>query len=283
MYINSHSDTIHYTCAETAKFVREALKKSFPNEKFSVRSKVYSGGASITVSWTDGITEGEVDAIVSKFAGATFDGMIDLKSSVYSTDDDGNKVHYGADYIFCERAYSKEATMQVAEILAKHYNIEVPPMNDHGWFGYEHKVAGSLFTDKIREALFCYSFTAKQFTQNRQGYLPHWLEDVQESINGEPKEMTAVLGQKPNPADWYARSLQQVAAQSSKVIQLDTPPETFPSGRKSTARIDSFKGHPVLIISLPDGQEFSFGVKKAKAILEQLESIQNFVSDREDN
>jgi Large polyvalent protein associated domain 29 len=68
------------TCAETAKLVRLALKRSFPGQKFSVRSSTYSGGASITVSWTDGPNSKSVDEVVRAFNGADFDGMVDLKT-----------------------------------------------------------------------------------------------------------------------------------------------------------------------------------------------------------
>ena len=44
----------YLSCAETAKLVRAALKKAFPGVKFSVKSSVYSMGASIRVGWTDG-------------------------------------------------------------------------------------------------------------------------------------------------------------------------------------------------------------------------------------
>lgn len=71
--------TVEYlTCAETAKYVRAALKDAFPDVKFSVRSDTYAGGASINVGWTDGPVPAEVDAITSQYAGGGFDGMIDL-------------------------------------------------------------------------------------------------------------------------------------------------------------------------------------------------------------
>lgn len=43
----------YLSAADTAKLVRVALKRSFPGTRFSVRSKTYSGGASIDVSWMD--------------------------------------------------------------------------------------------------------------------------------------------------------------------------------------------------------------------------------------
>lgn len=43
----------YISCADTAKLIRQAIKEAFPGVKFSVRSSVYSGGASITVEWLD--------------------------------------------------------------------------------------------------------------------------------------------------------------------------------------------------------------------------------------
>lgn len=70
----------YLSCAETAKLVRAALKRELPGVKFGVRSHTYAGGASINVSWTDGPQSDAVDAVVKRFAGAGFDGMIDLKT-----------------------------------------------------------------------------------------------------------------------------------------------------------------------------------------------------------
>ena len=127
--------TRYLSVAETAKLVRNALKVKFPGTKFSVRSKSYSGGASINVEWTDGPTSEAVRAVTGPFEGAGFDGMIDLKyhktayllpngTAVYgkSTGTVGSAgvvdaydnplpkgaepVSFGADYIFTSRHYS---------------------------------------------------------------------------------------------------------------------------------------------------------------------------------
>ena len=123
--------------ADTAKLVRRSLKQNFPGQKFSVRTKTYSGGASIDVRWTDGPMGAEVDPVVKSYEGSGFDGMIDLKysrshylrpdGSVYVHSDPGTignrglhgaedntglkrlmpddvqVVHFGADYIFTHR------------------------------------------------------------------------------------------------------------------------------------------------------------------------------------
>ncbi len=136
MTTTATQETEYLSCADTAKLVRQALKAVFPSVKFSVRSKVYSGGASIDVSWTDGPRTKTVEAVAGQFAGADFDGMVDLK--VYNThyiapngspvlghrpstngsfeeinggipDVEGvRRVHFGADFIFCSRRLAQE-------------------------------------------------------------------------------------------------------------------------------------------------------------------------------
>jgi hypothetical protein len=71
----------YLSCADTAKLVRQALKAAFPGQTFSVRSSTYSGGASIRVGWVDGPQTNQVDQVAKVFAGSSFDGMIDLKTS----------------------------------------------------------------------------------------------------------------------------------------------------------------------------------------------------------
>ena len=74
-------ETEYISCADTAKLVRNELKRQWPAVKFSVRSKTYSGGASIDISWLDGPREPLVEPTAKRFEGADFDGMIDLKTS----------------------------------------------------------------------------------------------------------------------------------------------------------------------------------------------------------
>lgn len=113
------------TVAETAKIVRSALKVAFPGIKFSVRSKSYSGGASIDVSWQDGPTAKEVEYITNKYQGASFDGMQDLKS--YHTGNyNGEKVYFGADFIFTTRTFSVDFLKRRAFVVASKYGQEVP-------------------------------------------------------------------------------------------------------------------------------------------------------------
>ena len=64
--------------ADLASLVRSALKRTFPETNFSVRSHSYSGGSSVDVRWEDGPTSKQVDAVIDGFVTKGFDGMIDL-------------------------------------------------------------------------------------------------------------------------------------------------------------------------------------------------------------
>ncbi len=109
----------YVSVADTAKLIRAELKAAFPAVKFSVRSKSYSGGASVTIYWTDGPTGKDVDAVAGKFAGASFDGMIDLKSH-HESRYKGERLHFGADYVFTTRTISDG---WLAEIIAEFERI----------------------------------------------------------------------------------------------------------------------------------------------------------------
>ena len=62
---------------EVAKLIRKDLKANFPEIKFSVRSD-----SCIRISYeSDAVAEKQVQAVVDKYAGETFDGMTDMRSS----------------------------------------------------------------------------------------------------------------------------------------------------------------------------------------------------------
>ena len=108
--------TKRFSCAETAKLIRTALKEAFPEIKFSVRSSVYSMGASIRVNWSDGPIVAQVEPVVKGFAGASFNGMEDIKE-YRNTVLNGEAVHFGADYVFTSREVSEARITALAEIL----------------------------------------------------------------------------------------------------------------------------------------------------------------------
>lgn len=58
---------------ERAKEIRKELKIKFPGVKFSVRTKKYSGGSSISVSWIDFPTAAAVEEITNKYKSVRYD------------------------------------------------------------------------------------------------------------------------------------------------------------------------------------------------------------------
>lgn len=116
-------DKQYLSAADTAKLVRKALKAEFPGVKFSVRSKSYAGGASISVGWTDGPPTHLVDGVLGLYSGASFDGMIDLKSYHDSLlmNEDGSvqRVHFGADFVHSNRNISPEWYALIARMIEK--------------------------------------------------------------------------------------------------------------------------------------------------------------------
>lgn len=158
-------NTEYLSCADTAKMIRGELKATFPKIKFGVRSKTYSGGASIDIAWTDGPTGKQVEAITSKFEGKSFDGMIDMPVSNYAylmpdgsvrwggTDGtegsmgvipadhvpqpiNGRRVHFGANYIFCERQYTAGFLASVAHPVCEKFGKPLPVIVDTGAYAY---------------------------------------------------------------------------------------------------------------------------------------------------
>lgn len=100
----------YISVTETAKLIRQTLKKHFPDCKFSVRSQKYAGGASIDIEYTDYLPAEVIELVVKKYEGAKFDGMTDCKnyaSSLEVSENGLEEVHYGSDYIFVERRYSE--------------------------------------------------------------------------------------------------------------------------------------------------------------------------------
>jgi len=101
---------------DVSKLVRGILKKNFPGTKFSVRTKTYTGGSSIDVSWTNGVSKDKVEKLVGGFHGAEFDGMQDLK--LY------NDKPYSNDFIFCERTITDDVLLKEAQEIAKDFGHE---------------------------------------------------------------------------------------------------------------------------------------------------------------
>jgi hypothetical protein len=121
----------YISCADTAKLLRQALKEAFTGVKFTVKSKTYSGGASINVGWTDGPNSAQVKAVTDSFEGAYFDGGIDYKGSRFHKLD-GEDVHFGANFIFENRSHSDDMVARAIDAVVKEFGgCEMKTVEDY--------------------------------------------------------------------------------------------------------------------------------------------------------
>ena len=122
MYNSHHQKespmTKYIAVTETAKLIRAALKEAFPEVKFSIKSRKYSGGSSIDVRWQDGPSYDQVNSIAKTFEGGYFDGMTDYKGGhVHMMN--GEEISFGGDFVFCQRDISEDKVAKAAAIFAK--------------------------------------------------------------------------------------------------------------------------------------------------------------------
>jgi hypothetical protein len=113
---------------ETNALIRGNLKDEFGAVKFSVRGNSYSGGASTDISYVDGPPQDRVEEVARSFAGASFDGMTDLKSYHSVSDFDAHGIpvstHYAADFVFTRREFSDDVTRDATAFLIQAFAAE---------------------------------------------------------------------------------------------------------------------------------------------------------------
>ncbi len=161
-------ETQYISVTDTAKLIRRTLAKRFPGQVFSVKSRKYSGGASIDINWFDGPTEKEVESVTKCFQSRNFDGSIDMGVHVDSwLADDGSvsfahtagtqgsggflpaasqephdatakRVSFGSNFVFASRKLSVEAT----KITLAEFHVKWGDCDDHfaqdGYVHFDH-------------------------------------------------------------------------------------------------------------------------------------------------
>lgn len=122
----------HGCARQAAANIRAELKKAFPGIKFSVRSKLFSGGDSIDVNWTDGPLISQVEAIAGRYSAGSFDGMQDLyeySRSAWTT------VFGDAKYIHCTRHHTFEALKEAVREVCFEYGWPLMKVEVSGYNG----------------------------------------------------------------------------------------------------------------------------------------------------
>lgn len=116
--------TKRISVTDSAKLIRQSLKEAFPGTKFSVRSdKGGSLTSAVRVSWTDGPTYKQVDAVINIF-----------HSSNFTFDIEGNRVRFFSDIILLNREFSDEMIEAAIEATLNKWRfegIETPTVEDY--------------------------------------------------------------------------------------------------------------------------------------------------------
>jgi len=105
-----------------AKNMRIELKAAFPGIKFSVKSRRFSGGDAIDVSWTDGPMAAQVDEIIDRYTAGSFNGMDD--SYTYARDA-WTDAFGDAKYISSQRKYSAKAVASAIRTVRAKYGANL--------------------------------------------------------------------------------------------------------------------------------------------------------------
>jgi hypothetical protein len=99
-HLETRANSKKSSWALAAANIRRELAKAYPQTVFKITSKSYSMGCSVSVSWADGPTTKQVEAISDKYAQGDFNGMEDLYE--YRRNDFGD-VFGDAKYVQAQR------------------------------------------------------------------------------------------------------------------------------------------------------------------------------------
>src|SRR3990167_5287696 len=112
-----------------AKNIRVELARAFPGVKFSVKGRSFSGGDDINVSWTDGPTSKQVEAIIQKYSAGSFDAFDDSYTYSHSA---WIEAFGDAKYIMGNRHYSDALVVKAMEkIKAQYGDAEAPTVEQY--------------------------------------------------------------------------------------------------------------------------------------------------------
>jgi hypothetical protein len=103
-------ETILEAAKDTAKKIRKELKKNFKDVKFKVKAKQHTCSDSVTITWTDGPIQEDVQKVTDRFVSSTTKGY-EYEGKWYTS----------PSMIIVSREYSKELEVKVEEKCRKLY------------------------------------------------------------------------------------------------------------------------------------------------------------------
>jgi hypothetical protein len=142
------------SATEVAVIIRGQLRRAFPGQKFSVRSKSFAGGSSVDIYWTDGPLTEQVEAVVKRWERKGFDGMTD---STYYRDPiewQGERVMAYC-WVMAQRTWSLEHTRERYEATLKKWGLtNTYEEKSYTYDGVEHRylmATSELDQDSMRK------------------------------------------------------------------------------------------------------------------------------------
>ncbi len=124
--VSPKADLPWLSATELAKLIRAEVKQRWPATRFSVRSKSYSGGSSVHVSWKDGPTGGLVEAYLKKYEGVGFNGMDD--STYYCPVVIDGQQYRASSWVSVSRKSSRRAVERAYSEVCDFWGLE--PLED---------------------------------------------------------------------------------------------------------------------------------------------------------
>ena len=115
------------THAQVAKLIRKKLKEKFPSIKFTVRSRSFTGGNDVRISYDNAVPSKDIEKITNEYAAGSFDGMTDMYNYNY------NKTGPTAKYIFVERHITNDIWEKTKKEIAISRDIKDID-NEQEWF-----------------------------------------------------------------------------------------------------------------------------------------------------
>lgn len=114
--------------AYVAELIRKELKQAYPTVKFKVKSDSFSGGDSVHVTWVNGVTDDQVNAIVRKYSAGHFDGMDDC---YYYNDEKLMVTPEGkieklptSKYVSAQRTITDDVRLAIAQKICQSFGLE---------------------------------------------------------------------------------------------------------------------------------------------------------------
>ena len=169
---------------ERAREIRKELKAKFKGVKFSVRTKKYSGGSSISVSWVDFPTVEAVEEITSKYESVRYDEYT------------GEILSGGNTYIHTYNTWSEEMEASIKENLVKKYGAEFYNKYINETYDF-YRYAREIYLDMYNKSLVTESETAEeQATDKKVLFSNEEIQIIEKGnttriyFNGKPSEET---------------------------------------------------------------------------------------------